>query len=337
MPEILDQNEINALLNAVNNEKGEEAGRSPAVSGPESVHHAAVEAKPYDFKRPRRVNTEQIRALSSIHEIFARNLSVSLSGLLRALIDVRVINVEQLTYNEFTHSLPNPTGFMILQAPPLEGQMCLEFSPLIIYPFVDRMLGGNVQAGFIPPRPLTSIEWRLLGRIAERALEHLSEVWRNIVEARFEVVQSESNPQLVHIVAPTEVVVLITFEIRLGQNAGTMSLCIPYNTIDSVLGKLTSQSWFYKPKPTTDTHRKRLVRNLSKTSIPMTVFLGQTSLKLSELRDMKVGDLLPLPKPADGELVVQIGGRNKFAGSPGQLRGKRAVRLLRQAAIDERL
>lgn len=333
MAEVLDQREIDALLDSV-------AAESSDASGAASVIAPGAGLRPtpkYDFKRPHRVSADQIRALSAIHEIFARNLSVSLSGLLRALIDVRVINVEQLTYGEFTHSLPNPTGFMILQAPPLEGQMCLEFSPLIIYPFIDRLLGGSAQATFVPPRPLTSIEWRLLMRIADRALEHLSEVWRNIVDARFSVVQNESNPQLVHIVAPTEVVVLITFEIRLGQNAGTMSLCIPYNIIDSVLSHLTTQSWFYKPKPATETHRKRIVRNLSKTTIPLTVFLGQTSIRLSELRGLRAGDLLPLDKPINDELMVQIAGRNKFAGRPGQLRGRRAVRLMRRAEGDERL
>ena len=246
-----------------------------------------IETHIYDFKRPERVSKDQIRAISSIHEVFARNFGATLSGMLRTIIDARVVGVEQLTYNEFIHSLPNPTCFMILQAPPLEGQMCLELSPLIVYPFVDRLLGGDNSNMYIPQRPLTSIEWRLINRIVDRALTHLSEVWRNLVEARFETVETESNPQLVHIVAPTEVVVFITFEIKLGQTAGTMSLCIPFNTIESVLSHLTSQSWFYKPKPPTDAQQERLLRNLVKSPVDLTAYLGRTTIRLSELRNLR--------------------------------------------------
>jgi flagellar motor switch protein FliM len=343
MSEVLDQNEIDALLSSVGDgsddapattaETAPTAADASAPTGP--ARFSSVEARTYDFKRPERVSKDQIRAIASIHEVFARNFGATLSGMLRTIIDVRVVGVEQLTYNEFIHSLPNPTCFMILQAPPLEGQMCLELSPLIIYPFVDRLLGGDNSNLFVPQRPLTSIEWRLVTRIVDRALEHLSEVWRNLVEARFEAVETESNPQLVHIVAPTEVVVFITFEIKLGQTAGTMSLCIPFNTIESVLSHLASQSWFYKPKPATEPQQKRLLRNLVKSPVNLTAYLGQTTIRLSELRSLCPGDLIPLEKRVGEDLILRIADRNKFAGQPGQFRGHRALRLTRHADIDE--
>jgi flagellar motor switch protein FliM len=336
MTEVLDQSEIDALLASVEAGPGAVAAARAGLTG-QSPPFSPIEAHSYDFTRPERVSKDQIRAISSIHEVFARNFGATLSGMLRTIIDVRVVGIEQLTYNEFIHSLPNPTCFMILQAPPLEGQMCLELSPLIVYPFVDRLLGGDNSNLYIPQRPLTAIEWRLISRIVDRALEHLSEVWRNLVEARFEAVETESNPQLVHIVAPTEVVVFITFEIRLGQTAGTMSLCIPFNTIESLLSHLTSQSWFYKPKPPTDIQQKRLMRNLIKSPVELAVYLGQTKIRLSELRDLRPGDLIPLEKRLGQDLILKIAGRNKFAGSPGQYRGHRAVRLTRRAQIDEML
>jgi flagellar motor switch protein FliM len=251
---------------------------------------------------------------------------------------VRVVGVEQLTYSEFIHSLPNPTCFVILQAPPLEGQMCLELSPLIVYPIVDRLLGGSSAEVFIPQRPLTAIEWRLIGRLIERALAHLSEVWRNLADARFEMVETESNPQLVHIVAPTEVVVFITFEIKMGQCAGTMSMCIPFNTIESVLSKLTTQSWFgYRPKDASAVQRQRLMRNLARSTVRMTAFLGRAAIRLSELRSLRRGDILQLEKRVGRDLIMRIEGRNKYAGQPGQLRGHRALGIVRPAPIDEPL
>ncbi len=336
MAGVLDQSEIDALLASVQAKADQQTEDGPNLP-PAAGARRALDVHPYDFKRPRRVSNDQIRALASIHEVFARNFGVTLSGFLRSIIDVRVASVEQLAFNEFIQALPNPTGFVILQAPPLEGQMCLEISPLIIFPIIDRLLGGNARNPFIPQRPLTSIEWGLILRIVEEALDHLSEVWRNLVDAQFEVHATESNPQLVHIVAPSEVVVFISFEIRFGQNVGTMSLCVPFNTIESVLAHLTSQSWFYKPKVATSVQQQRILRNLEKSRVLLSACLGRATIRLSDLRRLQAGDILQLDKPIDRDLIVRIHGRNKFAARPGQHRGRRALRLVRTASCDEPL
>lgn len=336
MAEVLDQAEIDALLAAVGGDERAPAAAGPAPSEDGGSRDSGVSV--YDFKRPERVSKDQIRALGSLHDGFARSFGATLSGFLRTIIDVRVVGVEQLTYSEFIHSLPNPTCFIVVQAPPLEGQMCLELSPLIVYPIIDRLLGGSSAEMFIPQRPLTSIEWRLVNRLVERALVHLSEAWHNLVDAHFEVAGTESNPQLVHIVAPTEVVVFITFEIKMGASAGTMSMCIPFNTIESVLSKLTTQSWFgYRAKGATETQQRRLLRNLIHSKVRLTAFLGRSTLRLSELRRLRPGDLLALDKPTSHDLIVQVEGRNKYAGLVGQLLGHRAIRIMRRAEIDEPL
>jgi len=344
MGDVLDQSEIDALLAAVGADSDADAGASSAaaatavMAADSSVGYQRTDASTYDFKRPERVSKDHIRALGSIHAGFARNFGATLSGFLRTIIEVRVVGVEQLTYSEFIHSLPNPTCFVIMHAPPLEGQMCLEISPLIVYPIIDRLLGGSKSDMFIPQRPLTSIEWRLMRRLINKALEHLSEVWKNLVDAKFEIVETESNPQLVHIVAPTEVVVFITFEIKMSQCAGTMSICIPFNTIESVLSKLTTQSWFgYRTKGATDVERKRIHRNLTRSKVALTAFLGRAHLQLGELRALRPGDIIQLDKLVNEELILQIEGRNKYAGVPGQVRGRRALRITRSAAIDEPL
>ena len=339
MSEVLNQGEIDALLASVGVDDAKPVGGAAVapVAAPTSESTSDV-VTAYDFKRPERVSKDQIRALASIHDGFARNFGATLSGFLRTIVDVRVVGVEQLAYSEFIHSLPNPTCFVTVQAAPLEGQICLELSPLIVYPIIDRLLGGNNTELFIPQRPLTSIEWRLMNRLIERALEHLSEAWRNLIDVRFEIVEVESNPQLVHIVAPTEVVVYITFEIRMGQSAGTMSMCIPFNTIESVLSKLTTQSWFgYRTKGVNDEQQRRLLRTLRHSKIGLTAFLGQSKIRLSELRGLRPGDLLQLDKLADGDLILQIEGRTKFAGTAGQFRGCRALKVTRPAEIDEPL
>jgi len=240
MADVLDQAEVDALLAAVDSGQLADGKTDIYTRGRQKQQH---DVRSYDFKRPERVSKDQMRALEAIHEGFARNFGASLSGFLRTIVEVRVTTTEQLTYSEFIYSLPNPTCFNLLAAPPLDGQMCLEISPLIIYPIIDRLLGGSNAEMFIPQRPLTSIEQRLISRIIDRALDNLTEVWSALVEVKFRLNETESNPHLVQIVAPNEVVVVVGFELKMGARAGTISLCIPFNVIEPVMDRLATQSW----------------------------------------------------------------------------------------------
>src|SRR6476619_4141805 len=262
MTDVLDQSEVDALLAAVDaGQVHAKADSAPSVFGSRGVNH--VEVQTYDFKRPERVSKDQMRALEALHEGFGRNFGAALSGYLRTIIEVTVAHIEQLTYSEFIHSLPNPTCFNLLKAEQLEGQLCLEISPLIIYPIIDRLLGGSSAELFIPQRPLTSIEWRLVKQITDKALMHLGEIWTSLVPVKFELAETESNPHLVQIVAPNEVVVVIGLELKMGTRAGTMTLCFPFNVIEPVMSKPATQSWLaYQRKASSQQQRDRISNHL---------------------------------------------------------------------------
>jgi flagellar motor switch protein FliM len=271
-----------------------------------------------------------MRALEALHEGFGRNLGAALSGYLRTIIEVSVAHIEQLTYSEFIHSLPNPTCFNLLKAEQLEGQLCLEISPLIIYPIIDRLLGGSNADLFIPQRLLTQIEQRLVQRITDRATHHLSEAWTNLTPVTFKVDDFESNPQLVQIVPPNETVVVVGFELKMGNRAGTMSLCIPYNVIEPIMGVLAAQNWFsYQRKGGQEDHLRKLTRSVSNAPLEMRAFLAQTSIKLSDLMNLQVGDVITTEKGCEREVLVQVEGKNKFLGKLGQYKGSRAVQVTR--------
>lgn len=336
MADVLDQNEIDALLQAVAGgdlgapESGGSSAPTPGAAG--QAADKKLDIRSYDFKRPERVSKDQMRALEGLHERFARNFGAALSGYLRTIIEVKVRSTEQLTYAEFTYSLPVPTSFSLLSVSPLEGQICMEMSPLIIYPIIDRMLGGSNAELYIPQRPLTQIEQRLANRILERALATLSEAWSNILDVAFEVVQSESNPQLVQVVAPNEVVVVIGFEIKMGNRSGSMSLCIPYTVIEPVIGRLTSQDWFsYRRKLGQEGHREAILENLNEAKLKMRAYLAQTQIKVSDLVALQVGDVLKTKKESSSELVLHVEGKSKFTGKIGQFRGSRAFKILSTA------
>jgi flagellar motor switch protein FliM len=324
---VLDQSEVDALLAAVDNGSLNQPKEAPPqVFG--SHTRGQIDVQVYDFKRPERVSKDQMRALEGLHEGFGRNFGAALSGYLRTIIEVSVAHIEQLTYSEFIHSLPNPTCFNLLKADQLDGQLCLEISPLIIYPVIDRLLGGSNADLFIPQRPLTQIEQRLVQRITDRATQHLSEAWSNLTPVKFTVEEFESNPQLVQIVPPNETVVVVGFELKMGNRAGTMSLCIPYNVIEPIMGTLAAQNWFsYQRKGGHDDHVKKLTRNVSNAPIELRCFLARTTISMDDLLNLQPGDVITTEKQIDGEAFVEVEGNHKFRGSIGQLRGKRALRI----------
>ena len=335
--DVLDQGEVDALLAAVDSGGLED---SAATAGPAAASEMVVqkEVRSYDFKRPERVSKDQMRSLESIHEGFARNLGASLSGFLRTIVEVRVATIEQLTYSEFIHSLPNPTNFNLLTAEPLEGQMCLEISPLIIYPIIDRLLGGSSADMFIPQRPLTMIELRLVKRITDRALACMTEVWSNLVPVEFGLAEVESNPHLVQIVAPNEVVVVIGFEIKMNARVGTMSLCIPFNVIEPVMSKLATQGWLaYQRRAAVEHKDKEITQLLHKAPLDLTIFVAQTSITVRDLVTLQPGDILQTPKAANAELILQVRGKNKFAGVMGRHKDNYAFKITREALEDEPL
>lgn len=330
MADVLDQSEVDALLAAVDGGQVSQQSQGDAQRVFSRTGRATSEVRTYDFKRPERVSKDQMRALETLHEGFARNLGAALSGYLRTIIEVAVASIEQLTYSEFIHSLPNPTCFNLLKPEQLDGQVCLEISPLIIYPIIDRLLGGSNADLFIPQRPLTQIEQRLVQRITDRATHHLSEAWSNLTPVTFTVQDFESNPQLVQIVPPNETVVVIGFELKLGSRAGTMSLCIPYNVIEPIMGVLAAQSWFtYGKRGGQDEHLRKLTRNVHNAPIELRAFLAQTTIRVSDLLSLAPGDIITTEKESTHDVLVQAEGKSKFLGQVGQFRGSRAIRVTR--------
>lgn len=338
-PEVLDQFGIDALLQAA----GEGEAETLNTTGTQIISRFrkdlnGVEVRPYDFKRPERVSKDQMRALQTLHEGFARNFGAALSGFLRTIVEVRVASCEQMTYGEFISGLPNPTAFNLINPAPLEGQICLEVSPLIIYPIIDRLLGGTNQDLFIPQRPLTLIETRLISKVTDRALLALAEAWASVKALTFSVSATESNPQLVQIVPPNEVVVVVGFELKMGNRAGTMNLCIPYNVIEPLMVTLASQSWFSTAKTgLANETRIKVERSLSHAGLRVNGLLAETTITLADLHAMAVGDILTTDKPTHQHMVFCVEGEKKFFARIGQHKGHRAMQIIRAVKPGDRV
>jgi flagellar motor switch protein FliM len=338
MSDVLDQNDIDALLNAVSTGDIEEEVTDAQIFSRTRRDLDHVEIKDYDFKRPERISKDQMRALQTLHDTFARNFGISLSGYLRTIVEVRVAHVEQMTYSEFIAGLPNPTSFNLINADELDGHLCFEISPLIIYPIIDRLLGGSNQDLFIPQRPMTLIETRLIQTILERALAALTEAWESIRKVRFERGEMESNPQIVQIVPPNEVVVVVGFEVKMTNRAGTMSMCIPFNTIEPMIDDLSAQSWFMAGTDDKDDRFGDLIAGqLTDARLEVAGILASTTLTLAELRDLEPGDVIMTEKPAGAPVVLEAGHIPKFLAHIGQHKGQRALKISRAIRTSDRL
>lgn len=338
MADVLDQSEVDALLAAVSTGTVEEEQKQSQIFSRNRRNPETVEIRPYDFKRPERVSKDQMRSLQTLHEAFARNFGASLSGFLRTIVEVKVATCEQMTYSEFISGLPNPTSFNLIESDNLEGQICLEISPLIIYPIIDRLLGGTTQDLFIPQRPMTLIETRLISNVTQRGLSALSEAWEGVKEMEFSIAATESNPQLVQIVPPNEVVVVIGFELKMSNRAGTMNLCIPYNVIEPVMEELAAQSWFSAARnQKSDKLEEDISDSLSAAGLEVTGVLAETTITLHDLVTMSIGDLIVTEKAAGSHVVVCVEGQKKYLAHLGQHRGSMALRIDRDIVPTDRV
>lgn len=325
--EVLSQAEVESLLHAMETKSQQETAPAPLASprGPRAVREKIT---PYDFKRPERVGKEQMRALQSLHEGFGRNFGAALSALLRSIVEVKLTSVDQLTYSEFVFSLENPTCFNLLTAKPLEGNLILDINPSILYPIINRLLGGSKETGSMARRPVTEIELRLVRRITGLFLSDLKRAWANVIPLEFEIERVESNPQLVQIVPPNEVVVLISFELTLGEVRGMMNLCIPFNAIERIGNKLTTNNWvsYARSSPTPESI-DQVSRALDGALVEMVATLASSRITTSDLLGLRVGDIVITEKDVHTPLDVAVAGVVKFRATPGALKGHKAVQI----------
>ncbi len=325
MPDILDQGEVDALLKAV--KKG---GVSTAAGAADfdSPNFGATEGE-YDFKKPERVTKEQLRALQTIHEIFSRSFGSALSGMIRAIVDVQLEEVEQATYGEFINSLPNPTSFNLLHVMPMDGTIVFEFSPESIFPIIDRMLGGNASDGNFPARPLTQIEQHLTKTIIGRAGEQLQMAWSNLEKLDFQLTASESNPQLMQLHSPNEPVVVIRFVSKVAKTRGSINLCYPYRVIEPVISTFTAQTWLASSGTTEEDAAESMKKNMGKAALDVSVCLAETGIRVSDMVDLQPGHIIQTAKPADSEITLSVEGKMKFKGKPGVFKNHKSILITR--------
>jgi len=320
MTEILSQDEIDALLTAI------------STGEVDTTEYSATQeqrkVKIYDFRRPDKFSKDQIRTLQMMHETFARLTTTALSAQLRALVSVHVASVDQLTYEEFVRSIPNPTTLAVINMDPLKGSGVLEIDPSITFTIIDKLFGGIGESSRIT-RELTDIELSVMEGIIVRILGNLREAWSNVIDLRPRLGNIETNPQFAQIVPPNDMVVLITLETKVGEVEGMTNLCIPYITIEPIISKLSAQYWYSSiRKGTTDENLAIIQGRLENVELLVVAEIGEVPITMQEVLNLSVGDVIKLPDTKiNSDMTLKVGGRKKYKCRPGLIGSRVAVQI----------
>lgn len=319
MVDVLSQNEIDALLAALSSgEMDAEDLKKEETSKKISV---------YDFKRAVRFSKDHIRSLTRIHENFARYLTTYFSAQLRTFVQINVVQVEQLPYDEFIRSIPKMTILNIFEAEPLEGRMVLEVHPNVAYAMLDRMLGGQ---GTAPSKinNLTEIETIVMERIFSRTFDSLQEAWKTVIDISPRMEALETNPQFMQIVSPNETIALISFSTKIGDTTGMINLCIPHVVIEPIMQRLSVHHWFVSQKKARAPEEYEILeQRVNRAKLPIVAELGESSITISEFLGLNVGDVISLNKSIEEGLKIKVGEKLKFIGSPGSVKDRLAVQV----------
>jgi flagellar motor switch protein FliM len=323
MAEVLSQDEIDQLLSAI----------SAGEISTEEIHAPRDQRKIkiYDFKRPDKFSKDQIRTVSIMHETFARLTTTSLSAQLRSLVAVHVASVDQLTYEEFIRSIPNPTTLAVIDMDPLKGSAILEIDPAITFSIIDRLFGGQGESAKFS-RDLTDIEQSVMEGIIVRVLGNLRESWSTVIDLRPRLGTIETNPQFAQIVPPSEMVVLVTLETKVGEVEGMMNLCIPYLTIEPIISKLSAQYWYSSVRRGTTTENLNILRDrLATVAVTMITEIGALDITVRDVLAFRTGDIIRLDNVrVNDPMVLKIGDRRKFLCRPGVVGNKLAVQVIKK-------
>ena len=320
MAKILSQEEIDALLTTVSTGDEQEQKKDE--------HPQSRSVVTYDFRHPNRVSKDQIRTLENMHDNFAGHFASALSSVMRTVADVDLVSVDQITYSEFIMSLVTPSCTYTFAAPPLDGVCLVDFNPTLTFSIIDRLFGGRGKI-METERELTSIERSVMANLVNRMYTELKRSWENLVPIEIEQKSFETNPQFIQIVPPGETVVVISFQIKLFQSTGLLTICYPYVSLEPIVTRLSAQNWIdATKKKNLEKDRTTNVHNVKQVQAQMAAILLRSTLKMRDFLELKLGDIVPSEMKLDEPVEITVNRRKKFYGRPGLAGKKRAFQVL---------
>ncbi|MFN8845541.1 MAG: flagellar motor switch protein FliM [Bdellovibrionales bacterium] len=328
MNQVLSQSEVDALLAAVSDGEVTTTDSGAAANGNVKVDDKKVVS--YDLTSQDRIIRGRLPQLEVIYEKFMRAFRVSLSSSLRKIASISLTSTEFLKFGEFINTLPMPTCMSVLRFVNLRGSALMVIESKLAYALVDSFFGGAERPFTkIDGKEFTPIELSIVRKVVELAINDLEQAWASVEKIGCSFVRTEQNPQFVGIVPPTDVVIASTFDVELENATGTISMVVPYATIEPIKQKLSSGFQIESDQTDKKLWTAIIKEQLLDTALDIKVNLGETQIQLSDLMELKVGDVIPLTQDATGELDIQVESVKKFKGYYGNHHGTVAVQITR--------
>jgi len=322
LSDILSQAEIDELLNAMM--AGDETPAQEASDG-----NAKSKVRDYDFRTANRFPKEQMRTFQVIFETFSQLFSNRLSSILRVNCECEVLSIEECSYNEFNNSLPVPVVLAVMQAPPMYGQLLFQISPEFAYMIISRLFGGLTSGE--SSKQFTEIELALIERVLGQSMSVFDEAWDKVINLTTQIERIETSPQFAQVTAPNEPVAVIILNIKMGEESGLLSICLPHTAIEPVSQQLNTRMWFASGTRDDGKGEERyavLKDKLVRTPIPIVAFFDQTPATVYDIVNLQIGDVIKLDHGVDHPLTVRVNHIPKFYASVGTMGTRYALQIV---------
>ena len=317
MGEVLSQSEIDNLLAAFST--GE-------LDVEQMQEKDEKHVKDYDFKRPAKFSKEHLRTLEIIYEHYGRLVSTNLPVYLRKNVQIGVASSETVTFSEFTNALSTPSILGIVSFAPLAGNIIIELSTNIGFAMIDRMLGGFGEP-LDKARDFSEIERSIIEKMMVICMQLMREPWKNVVDINPMMERIETNPQFAQIISPSDMIAIVTLNIKIGEVDGLMNVCLPYLTLEHIMDKLNTKYWFSTMQETNENYDEYIEILLNRAEVPLKTILGRSIISVNDFIGLQRGDIIKLDTKTDSELSVYVGNIKKFTARPGSSQDKYAVRV----------
>lgn len=318
MGEVLSQSEIDSLLAALST--GE-------LEVDETQQEKEKQVKNYDFKRPAKFSKEHLRTLEIIYEHYGRLVSTNLAVYLRKNIQISVASSETVTFSEFSNALSNPVILGIINFSPLPGNIIIDVSCNLGFAMIDRMLGGQGNP-LEKNREFSEIEMAILEKLIIICMQMMREPWKNVLDINPVMERIETNSQFAQMIAPSDMIAIVTLNVKIGEIEGLMNICLPFFTLEDIIDKLNTKFWYSTMQTKSSENYEEYIESLiRRVSIPVKAVLGKSSVSVNDFVNLQPGDIIRLDKGVDSELNIYVGNLRKFTALPGSSKDKYAVRV----------
>ena len=318
MGEVLSQNEIDSLLAALST--GE-------LDAEQMQGKDDKQVKNYDFSRPTKFSKEHLRTLEIIFEHYGRLVSTNLPLYLRKNVQVSVASSETVTYSEFSNSLSNPVILGIVNFAPLNGTIIIDLATNLGYAMLDRMLGGS-GIPLDKSREFSEIELTIIEKILVMMTQLLREPWKNVIDIAPVLSRVETNSQFAQVIAPNDMIAIVTLNVKIGDVEGFVNICLPFFTLEDVMDKLNTKYWYSTMQENHDENYENYIEALiRKVDVPVKAVLGRSTISVSDFVNLQVGDCIRLDTRVENDMNIYVGNIRKFTALPGANQDSYAVRI----------